>query len=171
MRDAAEVRPERSEHTPVLYCLLVEVNLHVCVMVVVAGTQTPVLRSRSPHSEDSHRDATIRNAERKANRRCDRLVAEKLALPTGTQKIYFYLSHKANDIFCGSFQGHFVRLLGDVGDRETENEVLLLEHDVPHSKFSSAVLECLPKLPWLITQEVNGYWLKCQCVSNRSKIL
>ena len=89
MRDAAEVRPERSEHTPVLYCLLVEVNLHVCVMVVVAGTQTPVLRSRSPHSEDSHRDATIRNAERKANRRCDRLVAEKLALPTGTQEILF----------------------------------------------------------------------------------
>ena len=47
-----------------------------------------------------------------------------------------------------------MRLLGEVGDRETENEVLLLEHDVPHSRFSTAVLDCLPKLPWLITKEV-----------------
>ena len=53
------------------------------------------------------------------------------------------------------FQGHFVRKLGNVGDKDTENEVLLLEHDVPHSKFSEAVLACLPKLPWIITDEVS----------------
>lgn len=50
--------------------------------------------------------------------------------------------------------GHFVRALGAVGDKDTENEVLLLEHDVPHSKFSEAVLACLPTLPWIITPEV-----------------
>ncbi|XP_044589542.1 exosome complex exonuclease RRP44 [Cotesia glomerata] len=49
--------------------------------------------------------------------------------------------------------GHFVRALGKVGDKETENEVLLLEHDVPHSRFSDAVLSFLPKLPWIITEE------------------
>ncbi|XP_071443528.1 exosome complex exonuclease RRP44 [Hetaerina americana] len=49
--------------------------------------------------------------------------------------------------------GHFVRALGPIGDRETENEVLLLEHDVPHSAFSEAVLSDLPKLPWIITPE------------------
>ncbi|XP_069698692.1 exosome complex exonuclease RRP44 [Periplaneta americana] len=49
--------------------------------------------------------------------------------------------------------GHFVRALGTIGDKDTENEVLLLEHDVPHSKFSEAVLSCLPKLPWIITEE------------------
>lgn len=49
--------------------------------------------------------------------------------------------------------GHFVRALGKIGDKETENEVLLLEHDVPHSNFSEAVLSCLPKLPWVITPE------------------
>nr|CAD7439536.1 unnamed protein product [Timema bartmani] len=49
--------------------------------------------------------------------------------------------------------GHFVRALGKIGDKDTENEVLLLEHDVPHSKFSEAVLNCLPKLPWIITEE------------------
>ncbi|XP_076462182.1 LOW QUALITY PROTEIN: exosome complex exonuclease RRP44-like [Babylonia areolata] len=49
--------------------------------------------------------------------------------------------------------GHFVRELGNVGDKEAENEVLLLEHDVPHSNFSQAVLSCLPKLPWIITPE------------------
>lgn len=50
-------------------------------------------------------------------------------------------------------QGHFVRSLGPLGDKETENEVLLIEHDVPHSKFSEEVLSFLPKMPWTITEE------------------
>lgn len=50
-------------------------------------------------------------------------------------------------------QGHFVRALGPLGDKETENEVLLLEHDVPHCKFSKEVLSFLPKMPWTITDE------------------
>lgn len=50
-------------------------------------------------------------------------------------------------------QGHFVRALGPLGDKDTENEVLLLEHDVPHCKFSKEVLSFLPKLPWIITEE------------------
>jgi len=49
--------------------------------------------------------------------------------------------------------GHFVRALGKLGDKSTENEVLLLEHDIPHSKFSDAVLDCLPQLPWVITDK------------------
>lgn len=57
--------------------------------------------------------------------------------------------------------GHFVRALGNIGDKDTENEVLLLEHDVPHSHFSDAVLSFLPKLPWIITETVNIYiWLQ-----------
>ena len=47
-----------------------------------------------------------------------------------------------------------MRELGEVGSKDAENEVLLLEHDVPHSNFSQAVLNCLPELPWIITQEV-----------------
>ncbi|XP_049863650.1 exosome complex exonuclease RRP44 [Schistocerca gregaria] len=50
-------------------------------------------------------------------------------------------------------QGHYIRALGKIGDKNTENEVLLLEHDVPHNTFSQAVLSCLPTLPWLITDE------------------
>ncbi|XP_056147865.1 exosome complex exonuclease RRP44 [Lampris incognitus] len=49
--------------------------------------------------------------------------------------------------------GHFVRSLGSAGDKETETEVLLLEHDVPHQDFSQAVLSFLPKMPWTITPE------------------
>lgn len=49
--------------------------------------------------------------------------------------------------------GHFVRELGEIGDKETENEVLLLEHDVPHQSFSQAVLADLPQMPWNITDE------------------
>jgi len=48
-----------------------------------------------------------------------------------------------------------VRPLGQIGDKDTENEVLLLEHDVPHSKFSEAVLSCLPSLPWIIHDTVS----------------
>lgn len=52
-------------------------------------------------------------------------------------------------------QGHFVRSLGPLGDKDTENEVILIEHDVPHSKFSEEVLDCLPTMPWIITEEVS----------------
>ncbi|VDM62312.1 unnamed protein product [Angiostrongylus costaricensis] len=44
--------------------------------------------------------------------------------------------------------GHYVRALGKIGDREIENEVLLLEHDIPHAPFSDAVLDCLPDHNW-----------------------
>ena len=47
--------------------------------------------------------------------------------------------------------GHYVRTLGALGDKRVENEVLLLEHDVPHGDFSEKVLACLPQLPWTIT--------------------
>lgn len=50
--------------------------------------------------------------------------------------------------------GHFVRALGNIGDKETENEILLLEYDVPHSRFSDAVLSFLPKMPWSIPENV-----------------
>jgi exosome complex exonuclease DIS3/RRP44 len=51
-----------------------------------------------------------------------------------------------------------VRKLGDIGDKVTENELLLLEHDVPHLAFSATVQKDLPSMPWAITQEVS------QCV-------
>uniref|UniRef100_S4REE2 DIS3 exosome endoribonuclease and 3'-5' exoribonuclease n=1 Tax=Petromyzon marinus TaxID=7757 RepID=S4REE2_PETMA len=39
------------------------------------------------------------------------------------------------------------------GDKETETEVLLLEHDMPHQPFSQAVLACLPPPTFSITAE------------------
>uniref|UniRef100_A0A8C4XP99 Protein DIS3 homolog n=1 Tax=Falco tinnunculus TaxID=100819 RepID=A0A8C4XP99_FALTI len=53
--------------------------------------------------------------------------------------------------------GHFVKNLGSAGDKETETEVLLLEHDVPHQPFSQAVLSFLPKMPWSITEQDMKY--------------
>ncbi|KAI5637391.1 RNB domain-containing protein [Phthorimaea operculella] len=49
--------------------------------------------------------------------------------------------------------GHFVRALGPIGDKDAENEVILLEHDVPHARFSEAVLACLPPDDWTIPPE------------------
>ena len=49
--------------------------------------------------------------------------------------------------------GHFVKALGNIGDKETENQVLLIEHDIPNYPFSQAVLDCLPTLPWIIGDE------------------
>ncbi|KAJ1984510.1 exosome catalytic subunit dis3 [Dimargaris verticillata] len=40
--------------------------------------------------------------------------------------------------------GHFVKALGSAGDRSTETEVLLMEHDVPYQEFSKQVLADLP---------------------------
>jgi exosome complex exonuclease DIS3/RRP44 len=48
-----------------------------------------------------------------------------------------------------------VRALGKIGDKDTENEVLLLEHDVPSAQFTDTVLACLPKMPWAITEDVS----------------
>ncbi|EDV25093.1 uncharacterized protein TRIADDRAFT_25898 [Trichoplax adhaerens] len=50
-------------------------------------------------------------------------------------------------------EGHFVRRLGPIGDKETESEVLLIEHNVPYQQFSQAVLNDLPTLPWEITDD------------------
>ena len=50
-------------------------------------------------------------------------------------------------------QGHFVKELGVIGDKEAENEVLLIEHDVPHLSFSASVLANLPQMPWSITSD------------------
>ena len=50
-----------------------------------------------------------------------------------------------------------MRDLGECGNKETENEVLLLEYDIPHQTFSQNVLNDLPKLPWIITEQVNEH--------------
>lgn len=44
--------------------------------------------------------------------------------------------------------GHYIRVIGNEGERLTEDKVILLEHEIPHDPFSPAVLECLPKEPW-----------------------
>ncbi|KAJ3012471.1 exosome catalytic subunit dis3 [Thoreauomyces humboldtii] len=51
--------------------------------------------------------------------------------------------------------GHFVRTLGEVGDRATETEVVLLEHDVPFAPFSPQVLSFLPAEgeEWVVRDE------------------
>ncbi|KAI8868688.1 exosome complex exonuclease RRP44-like protein [Ramicandelaber brevisporus] len=57
--------------------------------------------------------------------------------------------------------GHFVRALGAAGDRATETEVLLMEHDVPHHPFGAHVLRDLPAEGegWIVRDEhVKGRW-------------
>ena len=61
-----------------------------------------------------------------------------------------------------------MRKLGAIGDKQTENELLLLERDVPHLPFSAAVLKDLPVMPWSITDEVRN---TCACAfDGRSKL-
>lgn len=84
----------------------------------------------------------------------------RLVLHLSDTFLYIYeiaFIHSIHDYLLTSLrlsQGHFVRNLGGAGDKETETEVLLLEHDVPHQSFSHAVLSFLPKMPWSITEEV-----------------
>ncbi|CAM9533622.1 unnamed protein product [Discosporangium mesarthrocarpum] len=47
--------------------------------------------------------------------------------------------------------GHYVKIVGEKGDKATETEVILLEHDIPHESFSGKVLACLPPQDWTIT--------------------
>ncbi|KAM7515994.1 hypothetical protein LguiA_005577 [Lonicera macranthoides] len=49
--------------------------------------------------------------------------------------------------------GHYVRTIGEIGDRDTESEVVLIENDIDARPFSSQVLACLPPLPWNVSSE------------------
>ncbi|KAG5035980.1 hypothetical protein JHK87_010890 [Glycine soja] len=49
--------------------------------------------------------------------------------------------------------GHYVRTIGEIGDRDTESEVVLIENDINTRPFSSQVLACLPPLPWVVSSE------------------
>uniref|UniRef100_A0A383VI63 Uncharacterized protein n=1 Tax=Tetradesmus obliquus TaxID=3088 RepID=A0A383VI63_TETOB len=48
--------------------------------------------------------------------------------------------------------GHYVRTLGVIGDRDVETDVLLIENDINTAPFSPAVHECVPPLPWAVTE-------------------
>ncbi|KAK9164738.1 hypothetical protein Syun_005640 [Stephania yunnanensis] len=49
--------------------------------------------------------------------------------------------------------GHYVRTIGEIGDRDTESEVVLIENDIDSRPFSTQVLACLPPLPWSVSSE------------------
>ena len=49
--------------------------------------------------------------------------------------------------------GHYVRTLGDIGDKDVETEVLLIENDINTAPFSPAVHACVPPLPWSVTEQ------------------
>ncbi|KAH7884979.1 hypothetical protein F5I97DRAFT_1937308 [Phlebopus sp. FC_14] len=55
-------------------------------------------------------------------------------------------------------EGHFVRALGKAEEKETEQESLLLEYDVPYRPFGSAILDCLPKEgeQWVVPPKNEG---------------
>jgi len=53
-------------------------------------------------------------------------------------------------------QGHLVRRLGDVGDKATERESLLLEHGVRYQEFTVDVINCLPRPDWTADGEGIG---------------
>jgi hypothetical protein len=80
--------------------------------------------------------------------------------------------------------GHFVRRSGELGDRDTENKVILIEQSVPyycevffvsrHVKFLSGIiifsfsdniLSCLPKPTWRMSKKIfpaaltTGRWM------------
>ncbi|XP_047310159.1 exosome complex exonuclease RRP44 homolog A [Impatiens glandulifera] len=49
--------------------------------------------------------------------------------------------------------GHYVRTIGQIGDQDTESEVVLIENDIDARPFSSQVLSCLPPLPWSVSSQ------------------
>ena len=49
--------------------------------------------------------------------------------------------------------GHYVRSLGEVGDKDAESEAILHEHEVNSAPFSAQVQACLPEKGWQIPPE------------------
>ncbi|PLW53468.1 hypothetical protein PCANC_05970 [Puccinia coronata f. sp. avenae] len=55
-------------------------------------------------------------------------------------------------------EGHFVRALGIVESKDTEQESLLLEHDIPYRPFGKAILDCLPTEgdKWIVSEKTSS---------------
>ncbi|KAM7260331.1 hypothetical protein ACFE04_016072 [Oxalis oulophora] len=49
--------------------------------------------------------------------------------------------------------GHYVQVIGEIGDRDTESEVVLIENDINSKPFTAQVLACLPPLPWSVSSQ------------------
>jgi exosome complex exonuclease DIS3/RRP44 len=49
--------------------------------------------------------------------------------------------------------GHITRILGNIGDNEAETEMVLIEHDVKHDKWSIEVEKCLPAPDYVIDDQ------------------
>jgi exosome complex exonuclease DIS3/RRP44 len=50
--------------------------------------------------------------------------------------------------------GHYVRNLGELGDKKVETSVILHEFGVSHEAFSPSVMACLPPADWKITPQI-----------------
>eukprot|EP00817_Percolomonadidae_sp_ATCC50343_P003542 CAMPEP_0117420558 /NCGR_PEP_ID=MMETSP0758-20121206/1868_1 /TAXON_ID=63605 /ORGANISM="Percolomonas cosmopolitus, Strain AE-1 (ATCC 50343)" /LENGTH=702 /DNA_ID=CAMNT_0005202239 /DNA_START=490 /DNA_END=2594 /DNA_ORIENTATION=- len=55
------------------------------------------------------------------------------------------------DINSTTPQGHYISTIGEIGEIETETEVVLREANVPHYEFPEEVMACLPKEDWTIS--------------------
>ena len=49
-------------------------------------------------------------------------------------------------------EGHLMRTIGKVGDKEVENEVIMVEHDVIFDPFPMSALKELPSMPWTVSE-------------------
>eukprot|EP01126_Amoeba_proteus_P000817 TRINITY_DN10236_c0_g5_i1.p1 TRINITY_DN10236_c0_g5~~TRINITY_DN10236_c0_g5_i1.p1 ORF type:complete len:341 (-),score=57.07 TRINITY_DN10236_c0_g5_i1:104-1126(-) len=49
--------------------------------------------------------------------------------------------------------GHYVKILGDIGDAGVESEAILIQHGISYEPFNAAVRSCLPPSPWVITED------------------
>jgi len=49
--------------------------------------------------------------------------------------------------------GHYVKTLGEIGNKSVEAEAILIQHGIAYQAFSAAVNACLPSLPWEITED------------------
>jgi exosome complex exonuclease DIS3/RRP44 len=46
--------------------------------------------------------------------------------------------------------GHYVRTLGETGDKNVESEALCIDHEVDTRAFSQKVINCLPPKTWVV---------------------
>uniref|UniRef100_A0AC34F0G4 S1 motif domain-containing protein n=1 Tax=Panagrolaimus sp. ES5 TaxID=591445 RepID=A0AC34F0G4_9BILA len=50
-------------------------------------------------------------------------------------------------------KGHLIQVIGNEGDRDAEEKMVLLEYDIRYEPFNADVLACLPQMPWKPTPE------------------
>lgn len=92
----------------------------------------------------------------KKNSGSNRHLGEDITVSTFSSKVKYSIRYPS---------GHYIRELGNIGDKESESEAILLQHDIPFHPFSNNVLQVCVLFATVLTH----FSVSLNCLGNSQK--